>query len=320
MRRPLSLPFVPALLLAALLGACSASDYRAPVQGFDQVVGEAVRLVDAYGKDRAEANFALRRAVLAQRPDQLVVRGADCRPGAAADNCVVRLGPGRMPVGPAAPAARPAELAGALARYADALGAVAGAATEAEFDTAVGRLSSALTGLAGAVPGASGLGSVVEPASGLVSALGGLALQQRRFGLLRDAITRADPAVQDAARELAAVVAGQREAAADDRAALIARLSALYNSMEPAPGAAGAATAATREALLARVADLTAQQRRLLAGDPASDLRALGEAHAALRRGVNDPTPSLAQLNDDLRRLSDRLRRAADAAMRLAAG
>lgn len=314
MRRSLS-----ALLFAALLGACSATDYRAPVQAFDQAVGEGARLVDAYGRERAEANFALRRAALAQRPDQLVVRGADCRPGAAPGACVPRLGEGRTPVGPAAPAARPAELAAALARYADALGTVAGASTEAEFDTAVGRLSSALSGLAGVVPGGGGVAGSIEPAGGLLSGLGGLALQQRRFGLLRDAINRADPVVQEAAKELAAVVAGQREAAADDRAALLARLTALYNAMEPAAGAAGATTAVNREALLARIADLAAQQRRLLGADPATDLRALGEAHAALRRGVNDPTPPMAQIADELKRLSDRLRRAADAAMRLAA-
>jgi hypothetical protein len=305
------------LLAACLLAACSATDFGPPVQAFGSAVNEGQRLVDAYGQERAEANFALRRAAIAQRADQVVVRGADCRVGAPAQECVLRTGPARTPVGRVSVATRPAELAAALDRYADSLAAVSAATTEADFDAATRRLSAALTSLGGAVPGAAGATALVDPASGIIANLGGLALQQRRFALLRNAINAADPTVQQATTELAAVVAGQREAAADDRAALIARLGALYNAMEPRAGIEGAAAAANRDALLARISDLTAAQRRLLADDPASDIRRLGEAHAALRKGVNDTTPPISQLTNDIRRLSDRLRRAADAAMRL---
>lgn len=308
------------LLLAAALAACSATDYRAPVQAFGTATHEAGRLVDAYGQERADAQFALRRAVLAGRGDQVVVRGADCRAGAPRGACVLRAGPAGTPVEPGMPSARPAELAAALSHYAAGLTAVATATTEAEFDTATGNLKGALTALAGAVPEASGAAGLVDPAAAIVQGVGGLVLQERRFMLLQRAINAADPAVQQAAGELAAVVAGQHEAAADDRAALIARLAALYNAMTPQPGVQGASAAASRDALLARIADLTAAQRRLLADEPAAELRRLGEAHAALRQGVNDPTPPIAQLTEDLKRLSDRLRRAADGAMRLAPG
>jgi hypothetical protein len=311
---------VLAAFVFLLLAACSATDFRSPIQAFDQAVTEGGRVVDAYGQERAEANFALRRAVIAQRADQVVVRGSDCRPGAAAAGCVARTGPQRTPIGIGQPAARPAELAAALNRYADGLALVAAATTEADFDRAVGRLSDALRGLAGVVPQAAGAAALAEPGAGVLSNIGGLVLQQRRFALLRDAINAADPAVQMAATELAAVVGGQREAAADDRAALIARLAALYNAIEPRPGIEGAAAAAGREALLTRLSDLTVAQRRLLGDDPVADLRGLGEAHAALRKGVNDPTPPIAQLTEDLKRLADRLRRAADAATRLPLG
>lgn len=309
-----------AMLFSALLAACSATDFAAPVQAFGQAVNEGGRLVGAYGQERAEANFALRRAAIAQRADQVVVRGADCRVGAPPAECIVRLGPGRAPVGRVVPAARPGELAGALERYGDSLAAVATASTETDLDAATQRLASALSSLAKAVPQAQATTAPIDPAAGIVASIGGLALQQRRFTLLRNGINAADPVVQDATGELGAVVAGQREAAADDRAALIARLAGLYNAMEPRGGLDGAAAAASREALLTRIADLTSAQRRLLADDPTPDLRALGEAHAALRRGVNDPTPPIAQLTNDFKRLSDRLRRAADAAMRLPPG
>jgi hypothetical protein len=309
-----------ALLFIVPLAACSAPDFSAPVLAFDQAVGEGRRLVEAYGQARAEANFALRRAAIAQRADQVVVRGADCRPGAPAAECVVRIGPGRTPVGQAVPAARPAGLAGALDRYADGLVAVASAMTEAELETATGRLAASVAGLERAGARMQGAPARADPAAGVIGAVGGLGLQQRRFAALASAINAADPAVRQAAGELAALVAGQREAVADDRAALIARLAALYNAMEPRGGIEGAAVAATRDALLARIADLAAAQRRLLADDPTPDLRGLGEAHAALRRAVNDPAPPHAQLTADLNRLSDQLRRAADAAMRLPSG
>ena len=309
-----------AVLCSVLLAACSATDFSPPAQAFSQAVTEGGRLVEAYGQERAETNFALRRAAIAQRADQVVVRGADCRVGAPPAGCVVRLGPGRAPVGRAGPAARPGELAGALDRYADSLAAVASASTEADLDAATQGLASSLTSLANAVPQAQGATALVDPGAGIVSSIGGLALQQRRFALLRNAINAADPVVETASGELAAVVAGQREAAADDRAALIARLAALYNAMEPRGGIEGAAAAANREVLLTRISDLTAAQRRLLADDPTPDLRALGQAHAALRRGVNDPAPPIAQLTNDIKRLSDRLRRAADTAMRLPPG
>lgn len=309
-----------ALLLGAALAACAATDYGQPVLAFGSATHEGGRLVDAYGQERADANFALRRAVMAQRGDQVVVRGADCRVGARPEDCVLRMGTARTQVGVGASTGRPAELAGALSHYADSLSAVAAATTEADFDTSMTGLSSALAGLAGAVAPAAGGARPADSGTAIAQGLGGLGLQERRFLLLRRAINAADPAVQQAATELAAVVAGQHEAAADDRAALIARLAALYNAMEPQGGVQGAAAAANRDALLARIAELTSTQRRLLSDDPAAELRKLGEAHATLRQGVNDPTPPIARITEELKQLSDRLRRAADAAMRLPLG
>lgn len=308
------------LLCAALVAACSATDYGAPVTAFGTAVQEGSRLVEAYGLERAEAQFALRRAVVAGRSDLLVLRGSDCRAGAAPQDCVLRVGAAGTPLGRGAPAVRPAELAGALATYAESLAAVAAATTEADFDASTKRLSAAVSGLAGQVQAGGSAATVIDPAAAIVAGIGGLVLQERRFALLRGAINAADPVVQQASVELGAVVAAQREAAADDRAALMARLVALYNAIEPDPGAAGAAAIAGRDALLGRIAGLVGAQRRLLADDPAALLRGLGEAHAALRRGVNDPIPSAAQIAQDLKRLSERLRRAADAALRLAAG
>jgi hypothetical protein len=305
-------------IVAVLLAACSATDFRQPVAAFDDAVNEGGRLVDAYGRERAEANFALRRAAIAQRQDLINLRSADCRPGAAPQACTLRVGPGRTVMAAPVPAARPAELAAALAAYADNLAAVAGAETEADFDRAAQKLTDAVRGLAAKVPGrGDNVAALADPAGALFGALGGLALQQRRFTLLRNAINAADPAVQDAATALAEVTGGQREQAANDRATLIGAMAVQFNALQASSGAAGAAAIAQREALLTRFTALQEQQRRLLADDPAAELRKLGEAHAALRRGVNDPTPPIAQLTDQLKRLSDRLRRAADAVQRL---
>jgi hypothetical protein len=311
--------------LLAGLAACSASDFRPPIAAFDEAVTQGGRLVEAYGRERAEANFALRRAAIAQRQDSIMLRSADCRPGAAAEACVLRVGPGATIMAAPAPAARPAELAAALATYADSLGQVAGATTEADFDRNAQKLTDAVRGLGNALPGraAETAASLADPAGALLAALGGLALEQRRFKLLQGAINTADPAVQGAATALAEVTAGQREQAAADRATVIARMVTQFNALPPnagmGGGVAGAPAVVQREALLTRITQLQEQQRRLLADDPATELRRLGEAHAALRRGVNDPTPPVAQLTEQLKRLSDRLRRAADAAQRLAA-
>jgi len=98
------------------------------------------------------------------------------------------------------------------------------------------------------------------------------------------------------------------------------RLVALYNAMEPRPGPDGTALAASREALLARIAAVAGAQRRLLSQDPAPELRALGTAHQALRRAVNDPATPAAPLAVEFSRLADRLRRAADIAAAAAPG
>lgn len=306
-----------AVLASVLLAACSATDFSPPALAFGQAVTEGGRLVEVLDQERAEANFALRRAAIAQRADQVVVRAADCRAGAAAGECVLRAGPGRTPMGQVAPAARPGELVAALERYAEGLAGVASARDDADLDVASRQLEAALDSLGRAVPQTGAAGMVVGPAPGILANIRGLASGQRRFAVLQNAINAADPAVQQAAGELAATVAGQREAALDDRAALIARLAALYNATEPRPGIEGAAASASREALLARLAALTAAQRQLLADEPSAELRRLGEAHAALRAGINDPTPPHAALTNELRRLAERLRRAADAAMRL---
>lgn len=287
-----------ALLLALGLAACAATDPGSPALAFAQAATEGARAAQAHAQARAEANAALRRAVVASRADHVVLRGADCRPGAAPGACVPRLGPAGAPLGLAVPAGRPAELAAAIAAYADGLAAVAGAGSEAALEAALPRLAAALAGLSAPVP----------------EAPGGIDLAGRRAAALRAAIAAADPPVRQALNDLAALVAGQREAAADDRAALLVRLVAQYNAMAPPGGAERAGATAAREALLGRIAALATAQRRLLADDPAPDLRALAEAHGRLREVAGAPMPETAALVAELARLADRLRQAADAA------
>lgn len=282
--RPTLLP----LLVLLLLAACAGTQTPTPALAFAEAAAEGARLAEAQARARGEAAAALRRAVVASRGDQVLLRGADCRLGGAPQACVPRLGQAQAPLD-RLPADAPAARAAPLLAYAQALGALAAAGDGPARAAAQTRMQAALADLG-------------APAA----APGGL----------QAAITAADAPVQRALADLASVVAGQREATADDRAALLLRLVAQYNAML-APAGDAAAGAAAREALLARIASLAAAQRRLLAGDPVPDLRALGPAHQRLRRLADAPgaegSAASGALAAELADLAERLRRAAAA-------
>jgi hypothetical protein len=274
---------IAVLLLLLALAACAGAEMPAPALAFADAASEGARLAEAQARARAEVAAALRRAVVASRGDQVLLRGADCRPGAAPHACVPRLGQAQAPLD-RLPADSAAGRSAPILAYAQALSALAAADSAAARAAAEARMAAALAGLG-------------APAQAPGSGLGG-------------AIAAADSPLQRALADLAAVVAGQREATADDRAGLLLRLVAQYNAMS-APAAEGAAGAAAREALLGRIALLAAAQRQLLAADPVADLRALGPAHQRLRRLADASPPDRAALAAELSGLAARLRRAA---------
>lgn len=274
-------------LLAALLlvVGCSPYAYETEVKGFASGVGQLRAGYEAGISNAAADRAAVQTLIWKQQRPRLAL--ADTCIQASSEPCDLREqgAVATTDVTPEQAAAAASPIFDALQRYADALAAVTAATDRQAFDAAQTELASAVGDTLAKAKASNQTVAEASAAASLVTTVGGIVLDTRRYAALRAGVL----AAQDAVPVLAATLGRQMNRLRDVRIRELTEQILLLDA-PLGPRFEPAAYADRLDRLQDRVAVLNA----LRGTDPAKAADDMAKAHEALVRALRDDTRQIA--------------------------